>query len=378
MSFVDRVQALRSKLLTELESLLSSEEAKRARSDPHARRSPRPCGITVHPGIGCVYKCRYCYVYDMGFSDNVVPYPLTGLQLIYALLVNEHFIPGPTGTYIAIGSVTEPLHPALREKTLEYIECMYKYLGNPVQISTKVYVDKPTAEKLANLSRRKLSPLVTVVTLKAHRELEPLHVSPERRLEGVKNLREAGLKPFLFLRPIIPGLTEHEYREIVDLAVEHGAVGVVLGSLRVTKRIISNLKESGVDVKEILKRLSVPVEKMKPGVQYDVYTSDIKREISRYAAKRGLIPYPSACMANLYTHGLTCWRMCSLQEASSCKLERPSRLEVEEIVSRLGGKLVELQLAKDRLLVKVKGGDPKKIEEYLRARYLICTRVVDK
>ncbi len=99
------------------------------------------------------------------------------------------------------------------------------------------------------------------------------------------------MKPFLFLRPIIPGLTEYEYRELIDLALEYGVEGVVAGSLRVTRRIIDYLRDAGLDVGEVLRRIKIPIEKMKPGIQYDVYTSDIKSEIARYTRSKGLIFY---------------------------------------------------------------------------------------
>jgi len=78
---------------------------------------------------------------------------------------------------------------------------------------------------------------------------------------------------------------------------------------------------------------------MKPGVQYDIYTSDIKNEVLNYARKKGLIAYPSSCMANLYTHGLTCWKMSILQKQNNQKLEEPSPEELSRIIEKLGGRL---------------------------------------
>ncbi|MEM4497864.1 MAG: radical SAM protein, partial [Nitrososphaerota archaeon] len=48
--------------------MLDERELEVARRDPHARRLPRPCGLTVHTGLGCKFGCLYCYIYDMGFS----------------------------------------------------------------------------------------------------------------------------------------------------------------------------------------------------------------------------------------------------------------------------------------------------------------------
>ena len=377
MSYVERVISVKEALRGRVRGFLSREEVEKAERDPHAKRPPRPCGITVHPGVGCVYECKYCYVYDMGFKPSTGPYPLTGLQLVYALLSNKYFVPGNRGTYIAIGSVTEPFHPLVKEKTLEYIEAIYKYLGNPVQFSTKLYLDPQLSRKLAELSGKRISPLVTITTMELHRELEPRAPSPEKRLESIRNLREAGLQPFLFLRPIIPGVTEREYKEILERAVEHGAVGVVAGSLRVTKRILENLREIGIDAEGILKRLSTPLDKMKPGVQYTVEVSDVKKAIAQYALKLGLVYYPSACMANLHTHGLKCWKMCTLVPTGNCTLEEPAISEVKEIAEKLGAQVTRVSLQRGELVVtlRCKGCNGTFISEVIKSRYLVCVRL---
>jgi len=50
-------------LADRLREVLSEEEAREAEGDSHAPRLPRPCGLTVHSGIGCSFGCFYCYVW---------------------------------------------------------------------------------------------------------------------------------------------------------------------------------------------------------------------------------------------------------------------------------------------------------------------------
>ncbi|RLG74264.1 MAG: radical SAM protein, partial [Thermoprotei archaeon] len=88
-----KLYELKKKIAEELENRLPSRSVLRARRDPHAKRRPRPCGITIHPGHGCPLKCLYCYIYDMGFTDKVVAYPLEPLELVYALAINPYVVP---------------------------------------------------------------------------------------------------------------------------------------------------------------------------------------------------------------------------------------------------------------------------------------------
>ncbi|MEM4487429.1 MAG: radical SAM protein [Desulfurococcaceae archaeon] len=379
VNYVARLLKEKEELREKVKALLSDQESKYAIRDPHATRYPRLCGITVHSGTGCPYQCRYCYIYTMGFSAALKPYLLTGLQLVYALLSNRCFVPGKRGTYLAIGSVTEPFHPITKGKSFEYIEALYKYLGNPVQFSTKSSLSSSEAEKLAELSGGKISPLVTVVTLKAHRELEPYAPPPERRLETLRNLRGAGLQPFLFLRPIIPGITEREYEEIIDLAVEHGAVGVVAGSLRITRDVFNNLKEIGLELGEVSKRLPIRLDKMRPRAQYSVYTGDIKVKIARYARKRGLVFYPYACMANLHAHGLTCVKMKVASRGEVEGIKGPDQAEVRALAKSLGTACRRAWFGQGTIFLEVDRPREEGIcllSEALKSLYLMCVKLI--
>ncbi len=283
------------KLREELGGKLSYERKRVALNDHHAAKPPVHCGLTIHSVVGCTFRCVYCYSPDMGFSiTKAQPYALSGEELAYALLHNEFYLPGLKGTYLAFGSIGEPLHPNSLYRTFEYIEVFSRLLHNPLQLSTKTAVNKEIARRLAEVSRRSLNPLVSVVTLNCHDVLEPGAPAPLKRLEGVKFMREAGLQPMLFLRPLLPGF-EQEVPELLEAAKKYGAVAAVFGSLRVTPDILARLKSAGVDVAPILSRVK---RELKAGVQVSVPSGDLKSYAVEEARKVGLIPLLSACCAN--------------------------------------------------------------------------------
>jgi len=286
-----------------LRSKLSDSEVMEAEKDPHARRLPRPCGLTIHTGVSCSYNCIYCYIRDMGFSGSPRPYPLSGIQLAYALAINPAIALGRGGSLLAFGSVTEPFMPETREKTLEYLSTLSRELENPIQLSTKAYVSKKLAAEVKE-SCRQGSFLITIVTLTLHEILEPGAPPPQSRYETMRNLRESGFHVSLFLRPILPGLSFQEFRKIFNKAVESNASGVVLGSMRVTERILDNLRKAGYPyINEILERLP---EKPHGARQITLREVDLKRRLAAMARELGLKVYPSACAANIEAHGLSC------------------------------------------------------------------------
>ncbi len=365
----------KKKLAKEIEKYLTVEERRQALEDHHAKRPPRPCGMTIHTGIGCSLRCIYCYIEDMGFKWGVKPYPLHGKQLIYALLNNPYFIPGKHGTLIAIGSVTEPFLPETVDKTLDYIVSIAKYLGNPIQFSTKMTIDDEIAKQLKRADPG-ISPLITIISFKYSEKLEPYAPTPWERLETIKILSKNGLKPILFYRPIIPGITEEEYMDILREAKRYGAIGVVVGSLRVTRRILSRLEHVGIPMEEIKKRLP---RQPKGSEQVPIYTRDIKEEIMNYARKIGLIAFPEACMANIYTHGYICWKMIA-QRINIHDAEKPPEFTREVIIhdleeANIRVKDINIHLNKGFLTLKIQGRKYKKlVEEYIKCKYKICVR----
>ncbi|MEM1515181.1 MAG: radical SAM protein [Candidatus Bathyarchaeia archaeon] len=159
----------KNRVLDKLGEKLSSESKVRASKDSHSRRKPRPCGITIHTGIGCNYACTYCYIYDMGFPAKSRPYPLRSEEVVYALALNPYVV--PEKTLAAYGSVTEPFLPETTERTLSYMREVYRQLRLPTQVSTKAILTEEVLKEISSGDPH-MSVLVTVVTL-SNRRLEP-------------------------------------------------------------------------------------------------------------------------------------------------------------------------------------------------------------
>jgi len=300
----------------------SLEKVKR---DPHTRRLPRPCGITVHLGKHCPLACSYCYIEEMGFQfKKTEPYPLTPEETILALLYNPAFIPGRLGTFIALGSIVDPFYPSIRSNTLQFIKLIAEHLKNPTQFSTKLYLDELFVGNLRDaVGKETLSPLVTIITTKASHKLEPKAPTPLLRFRTIENLHNAGFKPFIFIRPIIPGVTDLDANEILEMGVSHKTEGIVAGSLRVTKGIIERLRSAGIDVNPILRRLTAPLSNR----QISIRTSDIKSKIMARANELGLLAYNSACCANAYTSDVPCFGLCFYTRfCVSCPNNCPSKI----------------------------------------------------
>ena len=295
---------VKEKVRRKLLEMMDRASISKALRDYHAQRPPRPCGMTIHTGIGCDFGCIYCYIPDMGFPRTITPYPLSGIELTLALATNPHVMPGPIGTLAAFGSVTEPFHRKTIERTIEYLEWITRYLELPVQMSTKATINEHYARKIKEIEPN-ISILITIISLSKSKVLEPGAPTPEERLELMSMLSGLGIHTVLFLRPIIPGVTEHEVEKIIRLAVEHGAKGVVPGTLRVTYSILDRLRKAGINTSKIMSLM--PYKPRRPNEQVPLRGGKLKNMVIRIARDYSLKVYPSACSANIDAHRQACY-----------------------------------------------------------------------
>ncbi|OYT60150.1 MAG: DNA photolyase [Desulfurococcales archaeon ex4484_217_1] len=340
-----------------------SKAIKEALSDWHARRKPRPCGLTVHPGIGCDYGCTYCYIPDMGFPFKSRPYSLSGLQLAYAIASNPHVALGLNGTFLAYGSVTEPFLETVKDRTYEYLEATILYLGNPTQISTKAYVPYDEALKLKKITHGRLNVLVTIITLKHHKVLEGNAPNPKLRFQSLLNLKKAGFNPVLFLRPIIPGVNDYELANIIEEALSYGVERILVGSLRITLRIISKFKALNIPTEEIEKRV---LRKPKSfNEQVSVRTADIKRKIAKICDKLGVKVYYQACQVCAEDFNIPCCLPCSVKYGCCRDTVEYDIDEVKLFLESLRKARVE-KIEDGEFTMKIKGNVPKETVSFLR------------
>jgi DNA repair photolyase len=67
--------------------------------------------------------------------------------------------------------------------------------------------------------------------------MEPRAATPERRLDAVRRLAEAGVPTTVMFAPVIPGLNDHELEAVLERAAAAGAAGAGYVALRLPLEI---------------------------------------------------------------------------------------------------------------------------------------------
>jgi DNA repair photolyase len=200
-----------------------------------------PFTHSINPYRGCEHGCAYCYARPtheyLGFNpaldfETKIMVKRDAARLAREEMMKKSWKP----TVISISGVTDPYQPAERKFgiTRQILETMLEF-RNPVGIVTKNALVLRDIDLLAELARHKCTAVfVSITTLDRDlaRRLEPRTATPERRLEVVRRLREAGVPVGVMMAPMIPGLTDEEIPSLLQAAADAGALGAYYVMLR--------------------------------------------------------------------------------------------------------------------------------------------------
>src|SRR5687767_11891749 len=187
---------------------------------------------SINPYRGCEHGCVYCFARPshaylglspgLDFETKLFAKPDAAKRLTEELS-KRGYKPSP----IAFGTNTDPYQPV--ERRLRIMRSLLEVLAgceHPLTIVTKsALVERdldllvPMAQK--NLVRVYLS--VTTLDREIARTLEPRAAAPQRRVETIRALADAGVSVGVMAAPMIPALTDHELEAILETCAQAGA-----------------------------------------------------------------------------------------------------------------------------------------------------------
>jgi DNA repair photolyase len=187
---------------------------------------------SINPYRGCEHGCSYCYARPTHAYLDLSPGLDFESRLFYKenaaeLLVEELSRPGYVCQPITIGANTDPYQPI--ERKLEVTRSIIEVLSacrHPLSIITKGSLILRDLDLLAEMAESRLASVaVSITSLDAavKRTLEPRTASPERRLQVVRALADAGVPVGVMVAPVIPLITDPDLEQILERAAEAGA-----------------------------------------------------------------------------------------------------------------------------------------------------------
>lgn len=191
-----------------------------------------PFDVSINPYRGCEHGCVYCFARPtheyLGFSlgldfESRILVKERAAELLRGELMSPRWRP----VAIAMSGVTDPYQPIERRLriTRGCLEVLAEF-RNPVAMITKnrlIVRDLDLLSGMAEWGGAVVYLSVTTLDRELQRVMEPRAATPERRLDAIRALTQAGVPTGVMVAPCIPGLTDQEMPAILAAAAEAGA-----------------------------------------------------------------------------------------------------------------------------------------------------------
>lgn len=216
----------------ELKAFETVEHIERARSIITRNYSP-DIGFdrSINAYRGCEHGCAYCFARPthayLGHSAGLdferdIYVKVNAVEQLRRELADKRYKPRA----IAMGTNTDPYQPSERKhKLTRQILQVLLETRHPTTITTKsalVVRDLDILQPMAELGLVRVGLSITSMDAKLSRKMEPRASSPEKRLEALRLLSEAGVPTGVMVAPIIPAINDMELERIVDAAAAQG------------------------------------------------------------------------------------------------------------------------------------------------------------
>ena len=211
-----------------------------------------PFDRSINAYRGCEHGCVYCYARPshaylglspgLDFESRLFVKPAAA-----PLLRKELAKPGYRCAPIALGSNTDPYQPIEREYrvTRQILEVLWE-CRHPVTIVTKSALIERDLDILAPMAAQGLvQAAISITTLDRAlaRTLEPRAAAPQRRLETLARLAQAGIPTAVMTAPIIPALNDSAMESILEAARKAGATSAGYVLLRLPRELVGLFEE---------------------------------------------------------------------------------------------------------------------------------------
>ncbi len=187
---------------------------------------------SINPYRGCEHGCIYCFARPthayMGLSPGLdFETKLFSKAGAASLLERELSAPRYQPKVIAIGTNTDPYQPIEREqRVMRGVLAVLHRTKHPVAIVTKSALILRDLDLLAPMAEQglvKVALSVTTLDPLLARKMEPRAAAPEKRLDAIRQLSEAGIPTAVLVAPIIPAINDAEIETILTRAKAMGA-----------------------------------------------------------------------------------------------------------------------------------------------------------
>jgi DNA repair photolyase len=235
--------------------------------------------LSINPYRGCEHGCVYCFARPTHSYLNMSPGLDFETRIIAKVNAAERLREAFAGRsyqplLLNIGSATDAYQPIERKLliTRAVIEVLSD-CAHPFSLVSKSSGVERDLDLIAPMAARHLAAIyISVTSLDAglSRILEPRAASPQRRLQTIKALADAGVPVGVSVSPVIPFINEPELERVLEAAADAGATSAFSVVLRLPWEV-NPLFQQWLDqhFPDRAARVMARVREMRGGKDYD-------------------------------------------------------------------------------------------------------------
>jgi DNA repair photolyase len=187
--------------------------------------------LFLNTELGCASSCAYCYLPAEGLGIGRTPESARRLpaESILEMVERDPRVrKGEGGTVFSIGCFSECWDRRSRPQTIELVLGLLAS-GNPIQIATKRMMSRRDLEVLVGAPEWKNQVVVYVSSAVIGRwqEFEKGTTQPKRRFSTFAACREVGIRAFLYVKPVLPGITTTDVDQFGAVMRQYSVSAVV-------------------------------------------------------------------------------------------------------------------------------------------------------
>lgn len=204
--------------------------------------SQLPClDYALNPYRGCSHACVYCYAPSVIHWDKGKWGELVEVKINLPRILSKELRVKKKGV-VGLGTVTDPYQPAEKkyEITRRCLELLLLH-NFPACIQTKSSLVLRDIDLLKEFSNIEVGITLTALDDRVREKLEPGSSSVEERLHAISDLRENGIKTWVFMGPLMPHITDVE--GLVDAIAEVKPEYVLVDRLRLKEGVWERVRD---------------------------------------------------------------------------------------------------------------------------------------
>jgi DNA repair photolyase len=166
---------------------------------------------SLNPYIGCSHKCQYCYaVFMKKFTGHTEPWGDFVDAKVNAADVLRQQMKRVRPGRISIGSACDPYQPVESrfELTRQCLEILSDFKSFEISVLTKSNLVIRDIDILKKFRKIEVGFSITHINPRVTRVFEPGAPNSEKRLEALKTLNRNHIPTWIFVAPVLPGLTD--------------------------------------------------------------------------------------------------------------------------------------------------------------------------